>query len=351
MIILKKDFKNGFASFQVSSSDDLWYLSHIISKNDKITMKSERKIKLDSGSDTNSKSIRKFVTMKLNVEEVNYNPSLHQLRVKGKIIEAPEDIPYGSFHTFAIELDSTFHLEKSNWPKYLQEKVLEASQNKDDVILIVVFDRESSLFSIVKPTGIEHLSTIQSDVQKKDMDSFIGKSNYDSIVEKISEYVSQYNPKNIICASPHFWKRYLEEKLPEKFKSKTIYATCGEVHKKVVNELMIRPELKQILASQRSSNELNLIELILQQLQKEKLCYGIKDVISASNQGAISEIAVTDNFILKQKEENKFEELDFLLTQINESNGKIHFIASEDASKTIDGLGGIVGILRWKLTQ
>lgn len=349
MIISKKDFKTGFVSLQISSSDDLWYLSHIISKNDKIKMKSERKIKLDSGIDTNSKTIRKFVFLKLNVEEVNYNPSLHQLRVKGKIVEAPEDVPIGSYHTFALELDSSFYLEKSSWPNYLKEKLLEASQNKDDNILIVVFDRETSQYSVVKSTGIEHLSTINADVAKKDMDSVVGKSNYDLIVEKINEYDLQYHPKNIICASPHFWKKYLEEKLPNKFKSKTIFTSCSEVHKRIVNELMIRPELKQILLSQRTSKELSFVQELLKDLQNQKLVYGLKDVILASQQGAISEVALTDNFILKQKEENNYENLDAILSNINDSNGKVHFISSDEATRTIDGLGGIVGVLRWKL--
>ncbi|MGE0793261.1 MAG: mRNA surveillance protein pelota [Candidatus Woesearchaeota archaeon] len=349
MLILKKDLKHNKVDIKINSQDDLWYLSHLISSTDEITMKTERKIKINSSDDRNPNIVRKIIILTLNVEEVNYNPSLHQLRIKGTVLQGPEDVPKGSYHTFSLELNSNFTLVKQSWPKYLQDKLDEASKISNYSILIIVFDRETALFSIVKQSGIEHLAELKADVAKKDMNSNIGTPIYDLIIEKLIEYNKSYSPSNFICASPAFWKNYLEEKIPQNLKSKCIFTNCSEVHKRIVNELLIRPELKNILQSQRTSKEMNLVSKILENLQKENIVYGFEDVKQAANSGSISEVAITDNFIQKYKEENKYQEVDDILKSIDSSNGLVHFISSNDTIRTIDGLGGIVGILRWKL--
>lgn len=343
MILLKQDFKHKIVSIKISLQDDLWYCSHIISPHDSITMKTERKVKI---ADTD-KTTRKTYILTLDVEETTYDASLHQLRVKGKVIQGPEDVPHGSYHTFGIELDSTFTLEKKEWPKYLQEKLIEATKLSQDSILTVIFDREDAIFSIIKQSGITHLCKLHSDVSKKDMTSITGTSIYDLIISKIQEYEKDYNPTNYLFASPAFWKIYLEKKLPDKYKPKSVFTTSSEVSTNVLSEILKRQELQSLLASQRTKKELDLISLILEKLEKQLIAYGFKDVNNAAELGAISEVAVTDKLIEKFKQENNYETLDKLLSKINSSNAKVHFINSEQASKTIDGLGGIVGILRW----
>lgn len=345
MIILKEDFKHNTVSLKISLSDDLWYCSHIIAPHDFITMKTERKVKI--GGEDSTKVTRKVYVLTLDVEEISYNPSLHQLRVKGKVTQGPEDVPTGSYHTFGIEVDSSFTLLKKAWPKYLKEKLHDASKTSSDSIIMVIFDREDALFSIIKQTGITHLAKIHTDVSKKDMDSSVGKSIYDLIVKKIEEYSQHYSPTNFVFASPAFWKTYLEKRLPENYKKKSIFSTCSEVNKGVVGELLRRPELQSLLSSQRTRKELEFTSLALEKLEKQHLVYGIKDVKNAAETGAISEVGVTDKFIEKQREENTYDELDELLSKIDSSNGIVHFIGSEDAAKTVNGLGGIIGILRW----
>ena len=256
MIILKKDFKQGKVSLKLSSPDDLWYLSHLISPMDHVIMKTERKIKINAGEDTNHKVTRKIVVLTLEAETITYDPSLHQLRVKGKIFAGPDDVPKGTYHTFGIEKDSSLTIIKKEWPHYLQNKLTEASQNKGNEILVVVFDREKALFSSIKQSGITHLSKLEADVAKKDMDSTTGESIYDLIAKSLKEYEKTITPSNIILASPSFWRKYMEKKLPDELRKKSVFATCSEVHKRVIGELVLRPELKSILSSQRSRMEM-----------------------------------------------------------------------------------------------
>ena len=49
-------------------------------------------------------------------------------------------------------------------------------------------------------------------------------------------------------------------------------------------------------------------------------------------------------------EEGKFEELDTLMKTVDGMQGEVHIISSEpESGKTIDGLGGIAAILRYKM--
>jgi protein pelota len=351
MIILKKDFKQGIVSLKISLQEDLWYLSHIVAPEDKVTMKSERKIKISQGSDEASSVKRQMVILTLDVEDVNYDSSLQQLRLKGKIIECPDDVPKGSYHTFGVELNSSLTIQKKSWPNYLRDKLDESLKSNSKNILIVVFDREEAIISLVKQTNIEYLVNLTADVQKKDLQSNIGETIYSQIVKKVTEYLPQYNISNIIFASPSFWKQYLETILPQEIKSKSTFTTCSEVHKKVVSELLSRTELKSILESQRTASELEFVNLMLEKLEKNLISYGIQDISHSSQMGAISQLAVTEKFINKMREQNTYDLLDSILSKVDSSNGKIIFITSDEASKQIDGFGGIVGILRWNINQ
>lgn len=347
MIILKKDFKHNLVSLKVTSSDDLWYLSHIISPRDIVTMKTERKIKLNNEGDRNVKVVRKTIVLTLDVETIEYNSSLHQLRVKGKVLSGPEDVPKGSYHTFGIDLDSSFTLEKKSWPTYILNKLNEASKISKSVVIVVVFNREEAQFSIIKQSGIEHLSNIKANVSKKDYQNETGESIYALIIKELTELNKQYQPSNIICASPAFWKIYLSKILPSDLNSKTVFATCSDVNKGIVGELIMRPELKQIISSQRTSEEMTFVNNVLEKLDKNYVVYGFEDVKNSALNGAISEIGFTDSYVQKIREENKYEQLDEVLLNVDSSKGTVHFISSEDASKIINGLGGVVGILRW----
>lgn len=349
MIPLKKDFKHGVVSLKVTLLDDLWYLLHIIAPGDVMTTKTERKIKLNSGSDTNTKVVRKTFILSLIVESVSLSDSTDQLRVKGIVKSGPDDVPIGSYHTFGIEINDSFTLVKSSWPKFIVNRLEDSIKNTAEAVLFVLFDRDSALFSLVRQTGIEHLAELKVSSQKKQYESSNSESIYDLIVDKLKTYFSQFSISGIVAASPNFYKEYLDKKLTDDLKKKTIFISSNDVSRSSVIKLLARPELNTLLLNQRLQKEQNFSDLVLEKLNKEEVAYGFKDVLNAANIGAALSVGVTDKFISKLKEENKFDSLDSLLKTIDSSQGKIFFIQSKDVSKTIDGLGGIVAVLRWKL--
>src|SRR3989344_6842959 len=104
MKVLKFNRKDGFAHLQITSQDDLWYLSSLIEPHDHLASKTERKVKLGGGDERKSVISKRTVTLTVDVEKAEWSSSDFALRVSGKIIDGPEDIPRGSYHTLTLEM-------------------------------------------------------------------------------------------------------------------------------------------------------------------------------------------------------------------------------------------------------
>jgi stalled ribosome rescue protein Dom34 len=93
--------------------------------------------------------------------------------------------------------------------------------------------------------------------------------------------------------------------------------------------------------------ESNLIDKILEAISKEKAFYGIKDADKSVNEGNIKLILVSNNFIIKTRQNNTFGKLNFIMKTADQNQAELHIISSDDACKQLDNLGGIAGVKRW----
>ncbi|GMF20051.1 unnamed protein product [[Candida] boidinii] len=111
--------RSGSVSLIPHDREDLWALYNLIAKDDEITLKTYRNVKKNAGSSTSNKSggatIRKLITLKLNVENVDFTPSDDVMRIKGRTLEQNEDVPLGSYHTAELEYNQKFTLFKNDW--------------------------------------------------------------------------------------------------------------------------------------------------------------------------------------------------------------------------------------------
>lgn len=124
--ILEADFESGLVKIVVNDKLDLWHLENIIEKGDSVSAKSPRYIfvQRDEGKE---KSKKKFIKLKINVEKIEFSKNRDRLRIKGKIIECPKDVPKG-YHTIEVGLGSKIEIEKK-W-KEEQVKKLESATER-----------------------------------------------------------------------------------------------------------------------------------------------------------------------------------------------------------------------------
>lgn len=353
MRILKKDFGRGFAKVKVEDMDDLWYLSHIIDMGDYIKGETFRKIKMGESDSRNMKVIKKKIFIKVRVEKIEFHKYSDKLRVSGKITEGPEDISLGSYHTFNIENQTIFSLEKEEFLDYQKEKLNEAAKPKTFGVLLCVFDREEAVFALMKNYGYEILTEFKGEVQKKaDPESVESNKFYKDIIKTMKEYVQRYNINKIVLGSPAFWKEYLLKEIKEEeIYNKIITASCNNIGKNGLDELVKRPEVISALKDDRVVKETGLVEELLKQIKKdEAVAYGFEETKKAVEAGAVKDLLISDSLIMSLRQNNDYEKLDHLMKSANSLRANIHIISSEhEAGQKLEGLGGVGALLRFKM--
>lgn len=345
MKIVHKDLKHGQLKVKIDANEDGWYLSSIIGPDDVVGGMTERKLKI-GGSEDKTKILKKIVFIKIKVEKVSDENGV--LRVSGTIIEAPDDIPRGDYHTFSMEEGTVVSIEKEQWSNYALKKIDEAVKGDKVNILLVAFDREEALFALLKNNGYELLLDLKGDVSKKDAEE--RKTNfYKEIYSQMIGYDGKYGFSNIIVASPAFWKEYLMKEIDnDSIKKKITLASCSSVDGSTITEILKRPELKTVLEKDKSSRESKIVEQLLDDIRKENAAYGYDHVREKIVGGNVSVLIISENLIKKLREKKDFGKLDRLMNDAEALNADVKIISSEDACKKLDGLSGIAALFRWK---
>ncbi len=346
------DFQKNSATLVVENMDDLWYLSAIIDAGDIVEGKTFRKIKLGSSDDRSQSVVKRPVYLKIRVEKVEFHKYSDILRVSGKVVEGKDDIPKDSYHTFNLEVNTKFTLTKPEWLRFHKQKLEESAKESPPSTLICVFDREEAYFALMKKYGFEVVSEIKGQVPKKDQDRSVTKNFYDEIIHQLQEYKERYDLKSIVLASPSFWKEELLKNLKDAgLKKILVLASCSGADRSAINEVIKRPEVHSALSRDRASQEMALVDSLLYEISKDgKAVYGVEETKAAADAGAVLDLLITDSFIQKSRQDDKFGPINDIMRVADRSGALIHIISGEhDGGRKLDGLGGIAALLRYKL--
>ncbi len=350
MKIIRKNLRKNEIKVKIDSLDDLWYLSHIIEAGDIISGKTVRKIKIGEKEQRRTETTKKNIFISIEVEKIEFKDDI--LRISGVVKEGPEEVPKGSHHTFNFKEGKIAEIKKEKWLKFQLDKLKEAASFKQPSILICILNREEAIFALSKRKGYDILTFLEGEVQKKEEKAVARGSFYEDIIKMLKEYSERYKTDHIIVASPAFWKEELINRIEDdKLKKKIITATCSSVGENAVNEVLKRPETREVLKKDRVSKELKLVEELLTEISKQELgSYGFKEVEKAAAAGAVKVLLITDKFIDKKREEGKYKKVDEVMKFTDKTKGEVHIISSEfEGGKKLEGLGGIGAILRYKL--
>ncbi len=349
MKITHRNLKQGEIKVLVETPEDLWYLSQLVDAGDTIKGKTPRKIKITEEAE----ATKRMVFIALNAEKIEFSKTTNALRISGKILEGPEDVPHGSYHTFAVEQGNIISIQKEHWYNYQLDRLEEATETKQAKILICVFDREEAYFALMKRAGAELLSHIKGDVERKRVNTKVTTNFYEQIIKQLEQYDQRYKLDFIILASPAFWKEDLYKVLKnDALRKKIIQATCSSADEQAINEVLKREEVSSALRQERTTKEMILVERILQEIAKKgPVVYGIRATEETAIAGAIETLAVTDTLIQKLRQENNFARLDSVMRTVDKQKGHVTIISGEHSGgKKLDGLGGIAALLRYKLS-
>src|SRR3989338_479902 len=195
MDLLTSDFKKGLVKLKITDPEDLWYLTHLLDPGDFVKAKTTRKVKI--GSSENAPVDKKVMTLKIEAETIDYDQENRTVRVNGKVQEALDTVPLGSYHALELEVGTEFILEKPNWLTYQRQKLQEATQKKYSYLLCLC-DREEALLAMTKQSGYDTLLKIKGDVPKKGKITEVKKEFYGEIIKALEVYAGRYSPERII---------------------------------------------------------------------------------------------------------------------------------------------------------
>ncbi len=160
MKIIKRDVKHGTVVVEVTSLDDLWFLSQVIDVDDSVKSKTTRKVKL---GDDATKVIKKTYVLEIKAEKVEFGSE--SLRINGTVLSEMEDIPKGAYHALNLEVGSVVTITKKEWLQFQLDRLDDAARDVPRVFLVAV-DRGEVSFGVLRQFGVEVLSEISGSVQK-----------------------------------------------------------------------------------------------------------------------------------------------------------------------------------------
>jgi len=343
MKILKSDLKHGMVFVKIEVEEDLWYLKNIIIVGDRVKSKTMRSQFIERNGQK-VKIGKKPMFLKLKLEKIEFNESVYKIRLMGKILEGPDDVQLGSYHTIEIGVGDLLTIIKNNWKKYEIDKI-KKSQKKVPKTLLTVVDNNEATFGILGASGIK----IISDLTNKHSIQYEEKKTpefYKSVAKEI-ERLSE-DSKKVILAGPGFAKEHVKEILEKnypKINEKTISDSTSSATRSGISELLKRGNLEKIIQESEIIKETKLIEEFFSHLKKEDglATYGVVEVKKADDMGAIETILVSEKKI-------KEPEIEKILNSVELKGGKVEVISTtHDSGEQFHRMGGLGTMLRFKL--
>lgn len=125
MKVIELDLAKRYAVIKIDSFLDFLHLQKIIEKNDLIKAKTWRRIFIQR-EEKKIRAKKKFVTLKIKAEKIEFHKHMKKIRITGKIVEAPNEISLGEYHTIEVGLGSILTIEKEEWKKEQIERLEKA---------------------------------------------------------------------------------------------------------------------------------------------------------------------------------------------------------------------------------
>jgi protein pelota len=356
MKILDINEKLGEVSVQIENLNDLWTLYNIIAENDKVAARTQRRIVLKEGS----KGERKPMYLKINVEDFSFHEFSNRLRIKGTILEGPDDfVSFGTYHTLNIEIGQKLVITKEKWLKNEIKRLKEPSKFEVNFNMIIVAI-ETGLATISFTTNFSHkrIATIKRNIPGKRYEQTHRNKAYQDFFAEVDKILGEnlkINDINLIVlcgpgsVKEHFLT-YLKDKakVPYQNKIQTFHASSGT--ESGIIEILKSKELAKIKSNVKILQETQKIEEIFTLFDKnpDLVAIGFDEVDIASEHGAVKELFLVDTLIRGAKKNQKLR-IEQIISNVEKSQGVIHIMSSEHPTgQRIEDLGSLVAILRYK---
>ena len=336
---------------RVESEDDLWVLSQVCGTGCLVGMLSHRRDSTTgTKEDGRAKSAeRKPMWIVLECSETAFQPFTDNLRVHGVIKEAKIDI--GSHHTHVIssgdevELTREGGLSKSD-SSLIKEAISSGSRARSG--LIVVENDEVLIFEVATH-GIRDVSqfNMRGGGKRTGDSSSVSKEFF----EKVSKETRMVFPDEmpLIICGPGMAREGFEKLLRGLGAGNSIVNAPTSIGgRAAANEVLADGLADSLLGEHAIVGQVRAIEGGLRRISMEgAVTYGMQMISDAASQGAVETLVVEAGLLRTGEGSSGWEQI---AEAIESSSGKVIQASTEhDAGKQLEGMGGAIALLRWKL--
>lgn len=322
--------------------EDLWILSQFITQGDKIFSKTERKVKIGSGE--KQKQVKKIIYVELVVSKTSFENNV--LRVSGEIQNETEFTKVGASHSLTFEINDVIKVQKFSLLKFEEKLLQNALKLRKSLNLLILLDKDELIACEFGEF------TYKTFIEKKRLGSkkYTGEEiDEDEQKFKLIENLLTRDYSNIILAGPGIYKEKLKKYIKEITGRNLTTFSYPEVSTNAIQKAIKKISEKKIMQTNQLAIENEMISKLLENINKgEKYVYGSKNTNEAINDGRVEILLISSKLINKAKEKGTYQELNELLRLVEQLNGNLVIISSEnEPGRILDGLGGIAGILRY----
>lgn len=357
-IVSRKRSRN-LVVVQVENLDDLWSLYNLIATGDRVEGKTSRRIVVTDRED--EKGERRMVFLAIEVEQVEFHEFSNRLRVKGKILEGPEDlVTLHTYHTFNVEEGTTVGIIKETWTPYAY-KLLEDAERRKTIqkVLVVAIDAGDAVFAEIGDYYQKTSLTLSETIPGKRFGNVKDSTNarnafFAEVLKNIERAIAATHYTKVVIAGPGFTREhFMEHCLTKNPSLKPLLATeaTSSATPSGIRELVKKQSLQALLKDSRIVEESKLVEEFFTRLGKDTkdIAYGYEEIKKAADIGAVEDLLVSDEMMRRVHAEKNPEMLS-LLKDIEASKGRINILSTlHDAGEQLRGIGGLAALLRFRL--
>ncbi len=349
------DTKKTMMRIKVETMDDLWLLYTLLKPGDLVKMRTFREIKQGEKGSGSSKRIPMILTIKL--KHMEFQPFTNKLRIRGIIIEGPERFGLqGSHHTLSVSVGDELTIIREEGWSHIDVKRLDESRRYHGSILIIAIDYDEFGMALLRRQGLKNVLEKELRLPGKDDEDRhnILKRILKELAELIDTYCRKENCNTVIVGGPGFLKDDLIKEIKTINSSLTVIKENASMGgKSGINEIIKRGKPLELLREQELSIAETLLEEALKRLVKEpgKVVFGYEECYNAALQSAIEDLLVLDELLSDFNWERR-KKLEEIIRLVDKNRGKIHIVpSSTPAGERIYGMGGLVGLLRFSISN
>jgi len=360
MKITKKDYKHGIVELIPDTVDDLYAIYRILKVGNKIKASTSRRIRRKDEEGRADAGERVKMILEIELEEFAFHGLGDNLRLKGKILEGPENlISIGTYHTLSLSLMEKVQITKEKWTP-MERKVLEDVEKSSMLaqILIITVEDNTACIALVTQFSVKIISEFTSSVTRKFSDAKQHSSEmgqfFNEVLQIMLDTDQQYEPQVIILAGPGFTPENFYEFIKQRNtvladKTRRVHVSTGG--RVGLKEVLSKKLPEQIAKDQRVAYETRLLEEVFKRLGQDTgtVTYGLESVRRALSLGAIETLLISDDQ-LRIDDISKRMSIDDLVEENSKLRGTTVIMSvNHESGEQLSKLGGIAALLRFPL--